>query len=46
MALNKHINQLYKNLSYKAKAAILIQIRIEKIRLYNYLNTINRIEDL
>ena len=45
MALNKHVNQLYKNLSHKAEAAVLIQMRTEKIGLHGYLNTINRTED-
>ena len=45
MVLNRHINDLYKNLSHKAEASVLIQMRTEKIGLHGYLNTINRTED-
>jgi hypothetical protein len=45
MTFNRHINDLYKNLSHKAKASVRIHIRTEKIGLYGYLNFIKRTED-
>jgi len=39
MALDRHVNKLYKNLSHKAEASVLIQMRTEKI---GYLNKIIR----
>jgi len=43
--LNRHVNRLYSNLSLKAEASVLIQMRTEKIALHGYLHKINRSEE-
>jgi hypothetical protein len=40
--LDRHINKLYQNLTHKAEASVLIQMRTEKIGLHGYLYQINR----
>lgn len=45
VSLFRHTRDLYKNLSHKAEASVLIQLRTERIGLYGYLYKINRQDD-